>query len=263
MSGIRLYLRYFAAALKTQLAYRASFVMLSVASLLSVFTEFLAMLAFFDRFGGLKGWNLHEVALFYGMCNLAFALCEMLMGGFDTFGRMVKGGDFDRVLLRPRSTVLQVLGADIQLRRIGRLTMGLAASMWAVSELRLAWGVGEILLFIGAVLGGSMLFGGVILIQATSCFWTIESLELFNMVTYGGVQTAQYPMDIYGKWLRRFFTGVIPLAALNYWPCSVLLNRNYVPPALGWLSPLVGPLFFLIGLAIWRFGVSKYRSTGS
>ena len=54
MSGIRLYLRYFAAALKTQLAYRASFVMLSVASLLSVFTEFLAMLAFFDRFGGLK-----------------------------------------------------------------------------------------------------------------------------------------------------------------------------------------------------------------
>lgn len=80
MSGIRLYLRYFAAALKTQLAYRASFVMLSVASLLSVFTEFLAMLAFFRPVWRLKGWNLHEVALFYGMCNLAFALCEMLNG---------------------------------------------------------------------------------------------------------------------------------------------------------------------------------------
>ena len=66
MSGIRLYLRYFATALKTQLAYKSSFIMLSVASLLSILTEFLAMLAFFDRFGGLKGWNLHEVVLFYG-----------------------------------------------------------------------------------------------------------------------------------------------------------------------------------------------------
>lgn len=263
MSGIRLYLRYFATALKTQLAYKSSFIMLSVASLLSILTEFLAMLAFFDRFGGLKGWNLHEVVLFYGMCNLAFALCEMLMGGFETFGRMVKSGEFDRVLLRPRSTVLQLLGTDIQLRRIGRMTMGLFASIWAVNRLGLCWNAGEFLLFIGAVLGGAMLFGGVILIQAASCFWTIESLELFNMVTYGGVQTAQYPMDIYGKWLRRFFTGVIPLAALNYWPCSVLLHRNYIPAAAGWLSSLVGPLFFLIGLAIWRFGVSKYRSTGS
>jgi ABC-type uncharacterized transport system permease subunit len=37
---------------------------------------------------------------------------------------MVKAGDFDRILLRPCSTVLQLLGQELTLRRVGRLDCG-------------------------------------------------------------------------------------------------------------------------------------------
>ena len=44
------------------------------------------------------------------------------------------------------------------------------------------------------------------------CFWTTESLELMNILTYGGVETASYPLPIYHRVFRRFFTAQAPSA---------------------------------------------------
>ena len=85
-------------------------------------------------------------------------------------------------------------------------------------------------------------------------------------MTYGGVETTQYPLSIYRSWLRRFFTYVIPLACVSYYPALAILGR---PDALGssplcqWLAPGVGLLFLVVALQIWKFGVRRYRSTGS
>jgi ABC-2 type transport system permease protein len=69
--------------------------------------EFIGILVLFDRFGSLQGWTLPEVALFYGLINLAFSLTDAVSRGFDDMGNLVKQGAFDRLLLHPRSTVLQ------------------------------------------------------------------------------------------------------------------------------------------------------------
>ena len=85
----------------------------------------------FSRFGSLRGWQLGEVALFYGVINISYALSEALGRGFDMFSFQVISGEFDRTLLRPRSTELQVLAHDFQLMRSGRLFQGLAVTVWA------------------------------------------------------------------------------------------------------------------------------------
>ena len=61
---------------RAQMQYRASFLMMTLGQLLTTSTEFLAIWALFQRFGSLRGWGLAEVALFYGMTNIAFALAE-------------------------------------------------------------------------------------------------------------------------------------------------------------------------------------------
>lgn len=263
MNAIRLYFRLIGASFRTQLEYRASFVMLTLANAMNACLEFFTVLAFFSRFGGLPGWTLHEVGLFYGMTTMAFAICEAWMRGFDTFQHMIKRGEFDSVLTRPRSTVLQVLGTNFQLLRGGRFLVSTAVLTYSIAHLSLHWGPTQWALFIASILGGALLFSGLILIQATSCFWTVETLEIFNTVTYGGVETSQYPISIYAEWLKKFFCYIVPLAAINYWPLSALLGRHYVHPALSWLAPIVGPAFYCIGLLFWRFGVKHYRSTGS
>jgi ABC-2 type transport system permease protein len=266
MNALSLYLRYSAASLRSQLQYRASFIMQAIGAFLITGIEFVGIWALFDRFGQLRGWSLPEVALFYGMISVTFAISDSLARGFDLFGTMVKAGDFDRILLRPRSTVLQLLGQEITLRRVGRLAQGAIILIWAILVLDLSWTGPRLALLLATICGGVCLFMGLVILQATSAFWTTESLEVWNAFTYGGVTMSQYPVAIYRPWFRRFFTFVIPLACVNYLPGVAILGRADPlgsPPAAQWLAPLAGPAFLLVCLQIWKIGVRHYRSTGS
>ena len=48
--------------------------------------EFVGIWALFARFGRIRGWTLEEVALFYGMISISFAIADALARGFDQFG---------------------------------------------------------------------------------------------------------------------------------------------------------------------------------
>lgn len=262
----RLYVRFLGVGLRGQMQYRASFVMLSLGTFVTAFTEFLGVWALFHRFGSVQGWTMAEIGLLYGVINVGFPLAESAGRGFDTFPEMVKGGDFDRLLVRPRSTALQVAGREFQAMRIGQLAQGAGVLIWALLSLHVALSPARLLLIGFMVLGCACLFYGLFIFQATLSFWTIETLEIMNTVTYGGTETGQYPLTLYRTWFRRFFTFVVPLACMNYVPASILLDRpglSSLPEALRWLSPAVGVLFLIVMLQVWQVGVRHYRSTGS
>ena len=87
-----------------------------------------------------------------------------------------------------------------------------------------------------------------------------------NTMTYGGVQTAQYPLNVYREWFRRFFTYVVPLACVSYYPVLALLEKGDPlgsDPLWQWLSPCIGFVFLFICVQAWETGVRHYRSTGS
>ncbi len=263
MNAIVLYCKMIGVSIRGQLQYRASFVMFTLGNALGAFIEYLGVWAFFGRFGALGSWTLAEAGIFYGMAGISFALCEAFTREFDTFQNSVRSGSFDRLLLRPRSTVLQMLGAQCQIMRVGRLLQGILVLVLGLTALRLPWNLSHWVLLLFSIVGGAFLFSGIIVLQATSCFWTVESLEVWNSITYGGVTVTEYPLSVYPRPLRFFFTFLVPLAAMNYWPCSFLLMRHYVSPWLSWLSPGIGVLVFVISLGIWHMGVRHYRSTGS
>lgn len=262
MHGLRLYARYVGISWRAQLQYRASFLMQTFGTGMLAVIEFFGIWVLFDRFGRVGGWRLEEISVFYGVVNLAWAIAEGVGRGFDDFGSVVKAGDFDRVLLRPRSSALQVLGREMTLRRFGRLLQGAVILGWGWSALHLSFTLSRVSLLLLAIVGGVALFEGLLILQATLAFWTIESLEMMNVLTYGGVTTAQYPLAIYPLWLRRFFTFVVPLACFSYFPLLAVLDRPH-DALLAWLSPLFGVLFLFVSLAIWRVGVRRYTSTGS
>lgn len=266
MDSIGLYFKYIKLSIESQLQYKASFIMMSIGHFIITFIEFLGIWVLFQRFKNIKGFTFEEAALFYGIIHMAFSITEGWTRGFDIFPRLVRSGDFDRILLRPRTTVLQILGHDFQIMRIGRFLQGLVVLIWAILRLDISWTVGKSLLLIGSIIGGNFLFSGLIVLQATLSFWSVQSLEIVNSFTYGGVQAAQYPISIYRPWFRKILIYVIPLATVNYFPSMVILGEldsfNY-PLWLGWVSPFIGFMFFIFSLIIWRFGVRHYTSTGS
>src|SRR5262249_21217495 len=160
------------------------------------------------------------------------------------------------------STILQILGQEITLRRGGRLVQGAAVLGWAAAQGAVAWTPASVAILAAAVVGGACLFMGLFILQATSAFWTVETLEVWNTVTHGGNYASQYPTTIYRRWFRGFFTWVVPLALVSFVPSAAVLGRADASPLAAGLAPLAGVAFLLASLGVWRLGVRRYTSTG-
>ena len=264
---VGIYLRLIGVSVRGQMQYRGTFIVMSLGQLVSHSLEAFGIWALFDRFGSLTQWTLPQVALLYGSVSIAFAFTDALARGFDLFGdRFVKTGNLDRLLLRPRPLLVLVAGEEFTLFRVGRLLQGLVVLGWALWMLDLDWSVFRALLLMLSLAGTFLFFYGLIILQATLAFWTTDTLHIFNILTYGGVETAQYPLAIYARAFQRFFTFVVPLGCVTYFP---LVGVMGVTDPLGsgpWTqlaAPFAGVAFFGLSLVAWRAGVRRYASTGS
>ena len=109
-------------------------------------------------------------------------------------------------------------------------------------------------------------FGGLFVIGSTITFWTIQPIEIMNIFTYGGSEMMSYPMHIYKRWMRQFFTYMIPAIFLNYLPALYFLDKPNpigTPEFTLFLSPVAGFGILFIALQFWRYGVRNYQSTGT
>jgi ABC-2 type transport system permease protein len=231
--------------------------------------DFAVVAVLFTRFQAIGGWSLAEVALLYGLSAISFSTADMLASGFDylVFGpNMVQRGGFDQVMIRPVNAFLQVFASQFALRRIGRMAQGAFVLAIAVSLLDMAWTPAKIGFALITVAGGILFFMGLFIFGSGISFWTVDSLEAMNVITYGGNFMTSYPMHIYQDWLRSIFMFVIPMAFVNYYPSLWLLDKPDPlggPPWLAFLAPFVCLAVFLVGVRMWWFGVRHYQSTGS
>jgi ABC-2 type transport system permease protein len=265
MNAIALYRRYFSIALQAKMQYPLSFLMITSAAFISACAELIAILALFARFDHLLGWSLAQVALLYGISKTAFSISDGVCRGFDNMAALVKSGNFDLFLMRPRNTALQVMGQDLHIPRLGSTIQSILVLLWAAVQLHV--GISDSLLILLAIVGGICLFFGLVIIQGTLCFWSTESLEFMNIFTFGGSDLGQYPISIYSTWFKRFFTFVVPIACFTYFPLLTILRKEDLllgtPWWIGWITPMAGCLFLVAALCFWNIGVRHYRSTGS
>ena len=113
------------------------------------------------------------------------------------------------------------------------------------------------------VLSATLIFSGIFILGAAMCFFTVEGLEVINILTNGGMELSKYPLTIYNKWFRNFFTFVIPFASFNYLPLLFLLDRTEGLGLAYGLMPLLSVPFFAICVYLWHKAVKRYSSVGS
>ena len=266
LEAIDLYRRLIGIQIRSELAYRTSFWLGMFAQGLNNLAEFAALAMILGRFEGIGGWGLREVAFLYGLVSAAFGGMELVFSAFDPggFGLEVRRGTFDRLLLRPADITLQVLGSKFVLRRLGRIAQG--AAIFAVAVPRVEWTPLKVIYLPVVLISIVLFFGALFVIGSTITFWTIESIEAMNILTYGGSEMMSYPMHIYGRDLRRFFTYIVPALFMNYTPALYFLD---LPDPLGlpsytrYLAPLAGAGMMAVAMAFWHYGIRHYASTGS
>jgi ABC-2 type transport system permease protein len=225
------------------------------------FSTFLGVYFMLNIFNDVNGFTYSQVLLCFAVVIMAFSFAEMLGRGFDQFPRMLANGEFDRALVRPRSAIFQVIASRVHFVRIGATLQAAVVFFWAIPNSGVLWTWDKILTLCLMVTCGSVIFYTLFLIQASFAFFTTEGLEFMNILTYGGRDHGRYPYSIYGKEVLKFLTFVIPLALFQYYPLLYLLERE--KSMLYMLTPLLGLLFILPGYVFFRFGLRRYKSTGS
>jgi ABC-2 type transport system permease protein len=264
---MKLFFRYVAASLASQAQYPGSVLLRGTGQFFATGLEVMSMWALFDRFGDLRGWRLGEVLLFYGLVNMQYAIADLLTRGFDALGtQFIRTGNFDRLLLRPRSLTLQLVGHDVRLSRLGRLAQAAIVLGVATQRAPIHWSPAHLATAAFAVAGGVALFFGLLVLQGTLAFWTIESLEIANVLTYGGVQAAQYPLAVYARWFRRVLIFGVPLGCVAYFPALAILEKVDPLGSPAWVqpfTPVFGLLFLGLTFLAWHRGVQHYTSSGS
>jgi ABC-2 type transport system permease protein len=267
-SAFLTYFRLIAAAIRSQLGYPVSFLFETAGAGLIISMYFVSLALVFQRFESIAGWTLGEVAFLYGLIEMAFATMDMIFSGFDPqfFGENVSRGGFDKILLRPLSTTVQILGSSFVIRRLGRILQGIVIFLIALSMVQISWTLAKILYLPVVFVSLVCFFGGLFIIGSTITFWTIESIEAVNILTYGGSEMMSYPMHIYQDWMRRFFTFIVPAIFLNYYPALYFLDKpalHELPSFVPFLSPIAGFGVLFLALRLWRFGIRHYQSTGT
>ncbi len=263
---LRVYRRLVGARVRGQMQYRTSFALQMIGNFAINGVELLTILILFRHFDAIGGWRVGEVAFLYGLSSVSFSLAQGLGAGFATFSQQIVRGDFDRVLTRPATAFVQVLAADLQLQRVGRLLQGLAAFGLALRVVDVDWTLGRIVYLPVTVLSGTVLFVALFTLEATLCFWTTEATEVVNAFTFGGTTLAQYPLHVFDAWIRRLFLWIIPLGFVVYAPALYFLDKPTplaLPATTRFLAPLAAIAFAVGAGVLWRLGVRHYRSTGS
>lgn len=258
---MKLYLNSLALHLKSELEYRMSFIISFLSQILIFFTYYFVIIALFSKFDNIKGFTLYEVLLCFSIIQFGFAFNEVFARGIDKFDKLIIEGGFDRLLLRPKNLILQVLCSDGDFVKVSRLIQAIIVLVIALINLEVDITFLKIVCLILMLMASCVIFFGIFLLAASYCFMTVQGLEVRNVFTDGGKHMAQYPIGVFKKGFVFFFTFIIPYAFVNYYPLLYFIGKN--DNILYAFSPIVVFLYLIPCFIVFYMGVKKYEGSGS
>jgi ABC-2 type transport system permease protein len=254
------------AQVRSQAQYRASFTVDVIGSVFFGVFDIASVVVLFRVTPALGGFGFAEVFLMAALAGCAFAVADLAVGNVERLRQYVRSGLFDALLVRPLSSLAQLVTMDVATRRVGRVVFGVVVLGVAVAHAAVPVTPARLALLAVTPVAGAVIFGAVFVATATVAFWWIESGEIANGLTYGGLNFTQYPITIYGALFRRLFAYAVGFAFVAYYPTLALLDRPDplgAPALLGYAAPGVAVMAATAAGLMWRTGIRHYRSTGS
>lgn len=258
---VRLYFKHFKIHLLSQLEYKSSFIISFIAQIFVYFTYYFMIIALFQQFNNIDGFNIYEILLCFGIINFGYSINETFFKGVDRFENLIINGTLDRLLLRPNDILIQVMCNEVDLVKISRILQSFIILIISLFKLDIVWNVSKIILLILMLFGSIIIFLGIFILMASYCFMTIQGLEVKNLFTDGGRHVAQYPISIFSKSFKFIFTFIIPYAFVNYYPLLYFLDKT--DNIFYYFSPLLTIIYLIPCIYCFKLGLKRYNSVGS
>lgn len=262
---VDLYFKLVGAGIRAQLQYRFAFVMRIIGMITTYTGTAVTMWVMLYNFQELGSWNFYEMLFLYALAILSWGFCIILFFHFRSLDTYILNGTFDRFLVRPINPFFHFMAMKFDVASFGQFIFSIFIFIWVSFELNIQWSLGNSLFLLSSVTGGILIQGGLLVMISAIAFWTTKSEQFYWVVMFPARNLTNYPLVIYPKVVQWFTAFVIPFGFVNYFPAAVILEKEtpFFPANIGYYSPLVGLVFFIIAYFIWMLGLSRYKSTGS
>lgn len=258
---MKLILKYMSMYLKTQLEYKSSFILSFISQLLLIVLSSFTVFILMDKFNFMDQYDIYQVMLSISVVQFGFSFAECFGRGFDKFSNIIKTGSLDLMLIRPRNIYLQVFGSKIEFSKLSRVLASVILFIVAISNVNFEKTLLNILLLLLLLFFSTIIYASLYILSACVCFKTIEGIEFINIFTDGSREFGQYPMGLFRKEVLIFFTYIIPVACVNYYPIMYILGQSN--SILYLISPLFCLVIFSLSIILFNKCLAHYESAGS
>src|ERR1700693_3300135 len=140
-----LFFDYFSQYAKVRVSYRGDFFISLATSFAATIFALSFVVVLFQKVPQLAGWRFDEVLFLYGFSLIPYGIFNVVSLNLYDFGNnYIIEGKFDRVLLRPVSSLFQVLFETFRIESAQEIATGIFCMAWAGRRLGLLWTPGKL-----------------------------------------------------------------------------------------------------------------------
>jgi ABC-2 type transport system permease protein len=253
---------YFIQYAKVQMGYRGDFIVSLITAFAATVFGLLFVVILFQRAPKLAGWSFAEELFLYGFSLIPYGVFNIIASNLYNFGNdYIIEGKFDRILLRPISSLFQILFETFRLEAVQGIATGIFCMWWASHRLHIVWPLGKIAMLFFFEICASVIYVAVFLMLTCVSFWFEDRVgihpPIWNVINFG-----RYPLSIYNGAVQFVLCWIIPFGLASFYPSVRMLGRAVVPEYAP-LVPVVAVVFLALAISLWNFGTRHYSSTGS
>ncbi|MCI9016092.1 MAG: hypothetical protein HFJ53_02855 [Clostridia bacterium] len=258
--NISLYFSFLKASLKEMLIYRLDCIVGMISQIVTQLVEIIFIWIVFQNTDSLAGWNFMQILLLYGVILISIGISDFCFDAlYDIGPKYIRNGEFDKILLRPVHPLISIIGSSKEFTALGYFALGLFLTITMLIKLMMPITIILVLKIIFFSIVGAAIIGAINTIFSIASFWTYRSNEViwsfYRIYTF-----AQYPLDIYNKFIKLLITAILPFAFVAYYPTMNYLGMN---SKMIYIAPIIMVILWIIAIKVWNIALSKYRSTGT
>ena len=238
--------------LKATLALRGAFVMQVVFMALNNLTFFVFWWALMQRVPVIRGWQLSDVQLLFGLVAVAFGLTVTVAGGVRHLGRLIEDGDLDTLLTQPRPVLVYALGMRSQPSGVGDIISGtflIAVSGYLSPQ--------SAPLVIIAIAAASVMFLATGILFFSLAFWLgkVETIarQLWELL----ITFSLYPEPLFDGVLRLLLFTILPAGFVGYLPVAVVRAPSMLQLC---VLVLAATGYLTLAVLVFNRGLGRYTS---
>ncbi|WP_297423020.1 ABC-2 family transporter protein [Clostridium sp.] len=267
IESLKMFWYYTSKAFKSRFQYKLDAILVSFAVFIRESAGILVIYLTLMKFDNINGWNINEMLFLFSLLFLTYAILVIFFTGLRDFSYTIQQGLFDRIMLRPRGLLFQLMSSDSDcLAALGHGTLGILLFILSANNVGIIWNAKTILYYIFILVGGVLIQGAIFLFFASLNFFFVKTENLREIFYWNVRKFAGYPISIFNKTIQFLLMFIIPFAFVNYFPAQYLLRKedmiNY-PLIFMYITPLVGIVLYLLAYGFWKFSVRYYKSTGN